>query len=626
MTARLPLALRCAALALLAAWPAAADEGLWPIESVPSQLAAKAPPELLARLQGAAVRLPSEACSGAFVSRRGLVVTNHHCALSCLEGGRFLQAGFLAQTPAAERRCPGMAVERLVASTDVTEQVRAAPAAERPALLAQLERECPAGPHQRCEAVALFFGAQHRLYRYERFEDVRLAFAPEAAVGFFGGEEDNFSFPRWALDVALLRAWRDGAPAELSAPLALSERPVAPGEATLMASFPLATKRQLTTAQLEYERDATVVQGLTFLAELRGLLRELSGRGARQRAFAQEQLLSVENDLLDLRGRHRALSEPGFLEARREQERALRARAPQAYEGLEPAMAELWALSPLVPFLEETGAQLRSPLFWAAHALARGEPLDTVPVLPPDCEERVLALTLGRLREQLGSADGALLAAFAGRAPEQLAAQLVRGTQLRSAAQRGRLLSGGAAAVARSVDPMIAFARALEAGLAPHRARLRQAQERLRAVNAKLAAARAAGYPEAAFTLRLSSGRVEGVAGAPALTRVSELFARGAGALPPRWRAARGALEGGAPLDFALTNDSIGGSSGAPVVGADGALVGVNFDFNRAALGSMYRFEPATYRAIAVDASTLLQVLERVYGARALVAELRAAK
>ena len=693
MMIRLPLA---AALTLCLS-AAFADEGMWTFNNFPAAKVGQAygftPDQAwLDHVRMASVRIAG-GCSASLVSASGLVMTNHHCARRCVESVSvaakkdFHHDGFLARAEADEQRCPGMEIDQLAAITDVTLRVQAATKAVAPeafadarkGVVAEIEKACAGSDEQRCEVVTLYHGGRYELYRYRRFQDVRLVFAPEDRAAFFGGDPDNFNFPRYDLDVSFLRLYGgDGAPVQGLPHLGWSDGALKEGDLTFVAGNPGGTSRGLTIAQLEDDRDWRLPQRIARLAELRGLLAEYQERGPEQRRQASDQLFGVENALKAMTGRHEALAERAFwaglvkdegdFRARVLQEPSLQYRAGGAWSAIDALVKKMRAARKEYVALEEGP---RSQLFTLARDLLRypdetakpnGERLqefsdarlpqmrDAILANRPiydELEIATLAWSLAKLREDLGADHPFVRRVLGKRSPAEIAAAAVKGTKLKDlkvdargnaiGGVRKQLLDGGKAAVDAAHDPMIELARAFDDDARAIRRRvetgiegpLHRQQELL--AQARFAIYGDAIYPDATFTPRLSYGAVKGWIedGAPVapFTTLAGAFERATGAepfqLPESWTKAKPRLKLDTPLDFTTTNDIIGGNSGSPVVDRRGDVVGLVFDGNIHSLGGEYGYDAALNRAVAVHSAALLEVLDKVYGAQRIVDELK---
>lgn len=676
-----------ALLLALAAGPVGADEGMWtydafPADRVEQALGVRITPAWLDHVRASALRLAG-GCSASFVSARGLVLTNHHCVRACVQqvssaGKDYLEHGFLARGDVDEVRCPAMEVNQLLTITDVSAEVgrataglegKAFAAAER-AVLARLEGGCQTDASLRCEVVSLFRGGRHVLHAYRRFQDVRLVWAPEQQVAHFGGDPDNFDFPRWSLDAAFLRVYQDGKPAAPADWLRWSAAGAPEGAPVFVAGNPGRTSRLLTVAQLAFLRDVELPERLVQLAELRGLATEYQRRGPEQARHATSWLRSVENGYKALTGRREALVDPAFFRSAEEAEArfraelardpALAARTLPAYQAIAAAVERQRALRWREQYVAGA-AGFGTTLFDLARALVRGaaeRPLPSgerlrefqdaaLPALTqklfspaplhPEFEIFRMTHALVKLRERLGADDPFVRAVLGQASPAELAERLVAGTRLADLAERRALWEGGAAAVAASTDPMIALARAVDPEA---RAVRRQVEETIEPdlkrggeaiARARLALSGAGGYPDATFSPRLSFGRVRGWVedGRPVapFTTLGGAFERATGrdpyALPRRWVAGRGRLDLGTPLDLVTDNDIIGGNSGSPLIDAAGEVVGVVFDGNLPSLGGDYAYDGRTHRTVAVHGPAILEVLGKLYFGWRLLEELR---
>jgi hypothetical protein len=684
---RLTAALAAPLLALAVA-SAAADEGLWLPDAFPSARVEKAygfapSGAWLDHVRLASVRL-ARGCSGSFVSPLGLVQTNHHCARDCIAElstatEDLVESGFYAKALEDERKCPDVEIDQLIAMSDVTARIAAATAgrdgnaraqAER-ATEAAITRECEGGEAAiRCDVVALYSGAIFELYRYRRYLDVRLVFAPEVAIATFGGDLDNYEFPRYVLDVTYLRVYADGRPLDTSANfLRYAAHDVRPGELTFTAGNPGATDRLDTLAQLVFERDVTLPRNLFYYSELRGLLTAFAASGDEHARISEPLLLDVEDSVKDGKGRFYALTDPAIIAARAVTEQALRAKVAadprlsaqygQAWDNIQATLDRFRPVRDRYVFTEG-GLGFRSYLFRFAKALVRyadeaGKPdgqrlreftdagfpaqrqalLSQVPIYP-DLEKLTFAFSLARLRDALGADDPLVRKVLGTSEPAAVAAELIDKTKLGDVALRRHLLDADAAAIAASDDPMIVLARKIDPDLRAERRAYDEgivdplARNSALIAKAMLAIDGTSSYPDATFTLRFSYGTVEGYREngrdiAP-FTTIGGAFARATGnepfKLPDSWIAARAALDPEQPFNFVTTNDIIEGNSGSPVVNKEAELVGLIFDGNYASLGGTFGFDPETNRAIAVAVGALRMALARIYHADRLVDEL----
>jgi hypothetical protein len=678
---------------VLAAVPLAlkADEGFWPINRLP-KAAIKAAygvdvdESWLQRVQHASVRFPGG--SGAFVSARGLVLTNHHVAMEVLQAlstltQDYVKSGFLARTHAEELRVPDLELAVLDRIEDVTSRVDAAvtPAmsaseqlAARRAAIASIESAAEEKTGLHSEMVTLYHGAQYHLYLYKTFTDIRLVFAPEFGAAFFGGDPDNFNYPRYALDMTVFRVYERGQPLVTTHYLPWSRSGAQVGAPVFTSGHPGATQRLNTVAHLEVLREHSIPLALELYGRLRDALDGYRQRGAEQERQAGDLFLGLENSLKSWRGQLAGLRDPWLLETKRRAEIALReavttnashrTRFGDAWDNVAAARRALVSYN-LERLMFEGGLAFFSDSFNYARTLVRwadesgkpnGERLpeyidarrsqierhlrSETPVYSA-LEKVRLAAALTLMREKLGAGHPLVGRILGGHSPESRAAALVDNTRLGNAAFRQELLAGGAAAVKASSDPMIELARLVD----PRARELRRKYDNEvlaveRDAYAKIAQAVFAtegerAYPDATRTLRLSYGTVQGYEedGQPVapFTELGGLYARADQnghqppyALPPGWMNAKSRLDLTTPLNFVTTNDIVGGNSGSPVINARGELVGLIFDGNRHSLPGYFVYDGRANRAIAVDARGMLEALRKVYGAAALVDEILA--
>ncbi len=673
---------------VLAAAPVRADEGMWTFDNFPSARVAHTygftpSSALLDHVRSSSVRI-AEGCSASFVSPQGLVMTNHHCVVGCVgqlstPQQNFVTTGFLARTLAEERTCPDFELDRLDRIEDVTPTVRAAigsktgdaaNAALR-AADAQLEKSCDTDDTTLCQVVSLYHGGVYDLYHYKKFTDVRLVFAPEYAVAQFGGDSDNFNFPRYDFDVGMLRAYENGKPAATPQYLRWSANGSKADDLVFVAGNPGQTDRELTVAQLDYERRYFYPAVVPELGQIRGMLGEFARRGPEQAREAHEALFYTENSYKAFVGEQGALEDPVFFAQKVDAERTLRAEVA-ADPKLEAQAGGAWDdIAKIQPIrvridLEQRalGGVFRPQLMGYARTLVRAAAERTKPNgdrLPEftdqrlatveqgliaavpvydDLEETLLAFGLSYARQTLGT-DAPLVRDLLGdESPEVLARRLVTGTRLGDPKIREALYKGGQAAIDASTDPMIVYAKRVDPAARALRTRgetlvtapTRAAAEKI--ANARFAILGTSVDPDATFTLRLSYGKVAGFTAegkaVPPYTTMAGLFARATPyapyALPASWLAAKPHLDLATPMNLATTNDIIGGNSGSPLVNESGDIVGLIFDGNIYSLGGAFAFDPAVNRSVAVDSRALLSGLDTVYHARRIVEEIEAAR
>jgi len=699
---------RCVAAgaAVLLASAGRADEGMWLFNEPPAARLERdhgvvLDPAWLGHLQRSSVRL-STGGSGAFVSADGLVLTNHHVAAGLLHKlsdpqHDYHRDGFLARSRADELPCPDVELNVLESIEDVTARVEAAVTAgmsadeafaARRRVMAAIEQESLDATGLRSEVVTLHQGGAFHLYRAKRYTDVRLVFAPERHIAFFGGDADNFEFPRFCLDICFLRAYEDGRPARVPHHLAWASQAVAPGDLVFVSGHPGHTDRARTMAELMSLRDLALPMDLRILERLESVLGAYAAEGPEEARQAAQDIFGVQNGRKRARGLLASLLDPRVISRRRAAEDRLRPAVeatldgrPSPYDRIAEAQRQLDRIAVRHRLLE-AAAGFNSRYYANARTILRaaeeaakpsGErlrefrdsnrPSLELQLFSPEplyeaYEIVKLADSLTFLATMLGPDDPLVVAVLAGTSPQARAGELVRGTSLgrQAAAADGQphspdtrrsLYDGGAAAVAASADPMLALARSVDPESRALRKIAEEAQEVKRQAHAEIARARfardgAAAYPDATFTLRLAYGTVRGYeedgGDVAPITTYAGLFKRAAAKqgrppfdLPPRWRDARPRLEADAAFlatafNFVSTADIVGGNSGSPVVNRTGELVGVIFDGNIQSLVLGVAYDDLQARAVAVDATGILVALERVYDARTLVGEIAPAR
>lgn len=667
---------------------ARADEGMWTFDAFPSakvkQLYGFSPDQnWLDRVRKASVRLDG-GCSGSVISKDGLVLTNHHCVAGCASdlsgpGNDYLQNGFFTSARNEEKICPGAEASILQSMTDVTKRLKDATAkaavsdaaAVRSAEIAEIEREaCGDDRNRRCEVVNLYRGGQYKLYVYDRFDDVRLAFAPELQAAFFGGDPDNFNFPRYALDMALLRLYRDGKPVTFTDPLKLDPNGPAEGDLVFVSGHPGSTERLLTSAQLEFQRDHFLPWRIEYLSQLRGALLNEATKGEEEARQVNDALQGVENSLKVFKGQRGALVEPSFFSTKLAEESKLR-NALLGNESLRKKygdpFADVAALSIaqkqsfLTYQMLETRFGAGSVILLDARTLVRASeefkksPGERLPEFSPSrlqstgagllaqapvhpaLERLEIAFWLDKTREYLGPDNPAVKALFGSRTSRDIASEIVASSRLSDVAFRKRLWEKPDE-VASSNDPAFELVRKVDAAARAARA----AYQANITSPASLAAEKIASlrfevlgeniYPDATFTLRLSYGVVKGwndpVHGAvKPFTYVAGLWDRATGAFPfnlgAKWIGGQDKISGATMMNFVSTNDIIGGNSGSPVLNRQGRVVGLAFDGNIHSTGGAYGFDPQLNRTVSVSSQLIIQSLRRIYGANALAEELQ---
>src|SRR5882757_10627984 len=673
------------ALACAAALPALADEGMWTFDNFPSDTVrqhygADITPVWLDHVRLSTIRLAN--CTASFVSPDGLILTNHHCAESCLaelssKDKSLVQLGFAAANRGAEERCPAQLADVLVGTEDVTDAVSKAIAGlsetsandARKRSLTTLEQACEQASTKaksgklRCQAVTLYQGGQYFLYKYKRYDDVRLVFAPEADIASFGGDPDNFQFPRWSLDFSMLRAYEHGKPAKTPNHLRVNFAGPHADELVFVAGHPGTTQRLETRAQLEFERDVSLPSTLLRTAELRGRYIQFGRSAPADEQLVEAPLNSLENGLKVRRKLLDALHDDALMARKSEDEKALRASAQIA--GLDPwTEIETASLRERALYMPQTfiegGAGFNSILFRYARLLVRAADERTKPnterlreytdaALPrigqqlyaripiySEVEVLTMSFSLQRMREWLGPDHPVVRKLLIKDSPDTLATRLVAETKLDDPAVRKQLWEGGKAAVDASQDPMITLARSLDGGSRAIRKQFEDEVEApISAASERIAAERFKAYgtqvyPDATFTLRLNYGTVQGweengVQVEP-FTYLERAFERSTGVspfkIPDSWMKVKSQLDMRTPFCISTTSDIVGGNSGSPLIDAQGRIVGLMFDGNIHSISGDYWFDAAKNRAIAVHPAIIREALGKVYGAAALLAEM----
>lgn len=674
---------------LTVASPLFAAEGMWTLDNLPyadleKNYKFKPSAEWVQKSMRSAVRLAG-GCSGSFVSPDGLVLTNHHCVISCVEDlsskeHDFVNKGFLAKSRNEEKQCPGMEINRLEKTEDVTARMQKALtgltgkafADAKKAEQSRIEKECAgdAGDKRRCDIVELYGGGQYHVYQYTRYQDVRLAFSPEYAAGFFGGDPDNFNFPRYNLDMSLLRVYDDGKPIKNSDWFPINPKGANEGELVMTLGHPGATQRLLTIAELETQRDLVLPFRLIFASEYRGLLLQYSREGEEQARIAQTELTLVENGIKARTGMFQSLLSPAVMQKKRDDEIAFRnwiaADATRSQQYGDPWKTisntqTTWRNLYLDYVMIELGmGSLSQQVTWA-RTLVRGTAEREKPdaerlrefsqvALPgvqaglladtplyPEFEQLKLSWSLSKLREKLG-VDNPIVKRILGKeSPESLAKNIIAHSKLGDTNVRKQLWEGGAAAINKSNDPAIVLARLLdEYGRTLREQFDHQIEPLQKTAIDQLAKARFAYkgtgvYPDATFSLRLSHGVIRGweERGQPVkpFTDFGGLFDRATEydpfKLADTWSHAQKKLNKKTRFNQVSTNDIVGGNSGSPLINAKGEVVGLAFDGNIQSLGGSYFYDESVNRTVSVHSAAISEALKKVYNADALVKELK---
>jgi hypothetical protein len=664
-----------------------ADEGMWTFDNLPLQQLQQhygfTPTSAwLDHVRLASVRF-NDGGSGSFVSPHGLVLTNHHVALTQL--GKvssaehdYVKNGFFARTSSEELKCPDLELNALVHMEDVTKRVQSAVPAgvnesaalkARKAEIAKIERESTEKTGLRSDVITLYQGGEYWLYQYKKYTDIRLVFAPEQQIAFFGGDPDNFTYPRYDIDFALFRAYENGQPVDSRDYLKWNPQGATDGELVFVSGNPGSTSRLDTMAQIETQRDYSIPLRLESYERRLRTARDYAALGPEQARQATRQIFGVENSLKAFKGMYQGLRDPSLIAKKQKDEAAFRALiaskpewqtaygdawdaiagAETRYRAiLKPVQLRALGWSPLslmaldiVQYVAEIkkpdGERLEGFHDSQLESL-RFRLLSPAPVYR-EYEQAMLAGFLRFSFDKLGPDDPFIKAVLGGHAPEAVAKDAMIETGLADASFRKSLMEGGTAAVDASADPLIALARKVD----PWRRQMIKAlEDRVESVETpageKIGAARFAvygksSYPDATFTLRLSFGRVKGYpmngTQAPPKTTFYGLYDRALSFslkapynLPPRYLEGRPKLDLSVPVDFVSTCDIIGGNSGSPVINKNGELVGLIFDGNIEGLVGDYVYNEENNRAVAVHSGAIMEVLRKLYGASSVADEL----
>jgi hypothetical protein len=663
-----------------------ADEGMWTFDNPPvKQLQEKfnfiPTQQWLDHLRLSSVRL-NDGGSGSFVSPHGLLLTNHHVARGQLQKNSsadhdYIRDGFYATTPEQEMKSQDLEVNVLVSYEDVTDRVNTATKgaknteeefAKRKAVIAEIEKESTEKTGFRSDVVTLYQGGEYWLYRYKKYTDVRLVFAPEQQAAFFGGDPDNFTYPRYNLDMALYRVYENGKPIDSKDYLKWNPQGAGDGDLVFVSGHPGSTQRLATYASLVFDRDTVTPIIIQVLKRRIATLRDYSARGPEQTRQAASQIFGLENSLKVYVGRLEGLQDKNLMEKKRREEEEFRAKVDanpewkkefgNAWDGVAEAIDKA---KPRIKeqFFRSTDSQLAGLAVNLVTYVSEiqkpdGERLEgfhdsqleslrlrlfsPAPIYPGMEIARMTSALEAGVKE-LAPDDPWIKAVLDGRTPKDAANQMISGTKMGDAAFRKSLAEGGQTAVEASTDPLIAMARRIDP---IRREQIKWFEKNVQSVEQrsgeKLGRARFAvygknTYPDATFTLRLSYGQVMGYpmngTKAPYKTTMYGLYDRAASFnnkvpfdLPKRYVDGKDKLDLATPFNFVTTNDIIGGNSGSPVVDRQGDIVGLIFDGNIQSLVGDFVYDSYQNRAVAVHTAAMTEALKKLYGAQKLVDEL----
>ncbi len=671
-----------------------ADEGMWLYNNLPQSIKDQMKKKYkfeptqawLDHLRLASVRLGA---SASFVSPDGLIFTNHHVGAGCIHAVStdqkdYMKTGFFAPSKEQEPKCPNMEASVLTDIQDVTDKVNVgvkpdmspveAAQAQRTAI-SEIEKGCTdEKARTRCQVVNLYSGMLYHLYQYQRYTDVRLVFAPEYDTAFFGGDPDNFMYPRYDLDITFLRAYEDGKPVKPEHYLKWSRTGVKEGDLVFVSGNPGSTNRLNTVAQMEFLRDVQYPYILKSYQRTLDVLGKFAAQSPENARLVERQIFGISNSRKATEGYQSGLLDKNLFAKKAAEEKALReavandaklkAKYGDPWTEIEKAVAVEREIYFRNTFIEGMGGGRGSNLMGSARMLVRAAAEKQKPEkdrLPgfsdaalkqmerrigtnptpvrKDLEQIMLANTLSEMREQLGANDPTVQQILRGKAPEEAAAYLVQNTKLDDPEFRKKLYAGGQTAIEFTCDPMIVAMREIDAESRALRKRMDEevnAVERRNLTQIAKIVFELKGLntpPDATGTLRLSYGVVKGYVEngkkIPPYTTMGDTFdyAAAHGSQPPyqltaAWTNSKAKISPKTPFNFVSTADIIGGNSGSPVVNKNAEVVGIIFDGNWQANPWRFMYDDVMGRAVAVDSRSIIEALRNIYGAGALADEL----
>ena len=672
---------------------ASADEGMWlynapPKDTIKARYGFELTQEWLDHIRLSSVRF-NNGGSGSFVSPDGLTFTNHHVGAGCVQqlstqGRDYIKTGFYAKTQAEEAKCPNLELNQLVGIEDATDKVNAgvkpgmsaaeAGQAQR-AAMSQVEKDCSTATGLRCDIVTFYSGQVYNLYKYKKYTDVRLVFAPEFDIAFFGGDPDNFTYPRFDLDITFFRVYENGKPAHLDHYLQWSRTGVKDGDLIFVSGHPGNTGRWLTISQLEFLRDVQYPSALDLYARRIALLQSFSKESTENARIAKEDIFGLQNSQKAITGYQSGLLDNSIMGAKATDEAKLRAAfkadpknagAADPWDEIAEAIKVQQSIFPTLTYLERMRG-FSSRLAQMARALVRvaaekpkanaqrmrefrdsnlpsfeQQLLSTEPIYK-NMEIALLTDSLSEMQDALGKDNPDVQKVLQGKTPAEAAKDLITNTKLDQVAVRKQLYEGGEAAIDASADPLIVVMRTIDPSA---RAVRTQFEDKVDSVVRRdgtiVAKERFAqnGFnrpPDATFTLRLSYGAVKGYSQSgksiPFATYMGGAYEHAAEhnsqspySLPESWIKSKSSLDLKTPLNFVSTADIIGGNSGSPTVNQKGEVVGIIFDGNIESLPWNFAFSDVQGRAVSVDSRGIQEALRKIYGATPLANELLGTK
>jgi peptidase S46-like protein len=672
---------------------ATADEGMWlynapPKDKIKTKYGFELTQAWLDHVRLSSVRF-NNGGSGSFVSSDGLTFTNHHVGAGCVqqlstEGHDYIKAGFYAKTQAEEAKCPNLELNQLVGVEDVTDKVNAGVKSEmsaadagqaQRAAMSQVEKDCSTATGLRCDVVIFYSGQVYNLYKYKKYTDVRLVFAPEFGIAFFGGDPDNFTYPRYDLDITFFRVYENDKPVHLDHYLQWSRTGVTDGDLIFVSGHPGNTGRLLTMAQLAFLRDVQYPIALKLYARRIALLQNFSKESEENARIAKEDVFGLQNSQKAVTGYQSGLLDRSIMDSKATDEAKLRAAfkadpknagVSDPWDEIAEAIKAQQSIYPNLLYLERMRG-FSSHLAQSARALVRvaaekpkpnqermrefrdsnlpsfeQQVFSTEPIYK-SLETALLTDSLSEMQDALGQDNLDVLKVLQGKIPADAAKDLIANTKLNDVAVRKQLYEGGQMAIDASSDPLIVAMRAIDPSA---RAARKQFEDKVDSVvrrdgtmvaKARFAQSGFAQPPDATFTLRLSYGAVKGYQengkSIPFATNIGGAYEHAAEhnnqspyILPESWMKSKTSLDLKTPLNFVSTADIIGGNSGSPTVNKKGEVVGIIFDGNIESLPWNFAFSDVQGRAVSVDSRGIQEALRKVYGATALADELQGIK
>ena len=665
-----------------------ADEGMWlynafPRDKVRAKYGFEVSPAWLDHVRLGSVRF-NNGGSGSFVSPDGLTFTNHHVGAVCVEqlsasGHDFIRQGFYAKTQAEEAKCPDLELNELVSIEDVTSAIQEAAKPEmssaeagraQRAAMSRIEKDCASSTGLRCDVVTFYSGEVYNLYKYKKYTDVRLVFAPEFDAAFFGGDPDNFTYPRYDLDITFFRVYENDKPAHTENYLRWSKQGVRENELIFVSGHPGSTGRQRTMAQLEFLRDVDYPSRLETYKRRIALLENFGAQSEENKRIAKEHLFSYQNSFKAITGYLEPLNDKQVMATKQADEAKLEAtfkadpknKAANPWSEIAQSVQVQRDIYLPLTYVERNrgfNSQLASFAKWLVRATAEKtkpnelrlreyrdsalpsleqELFSTAPIYK-SLETITLADSLAQMRDALGAENPVVRRVLNGKTPEDAAKDLIANTKLDDVSQRKQLYQGGTAAVETSSDPLIILMRNIDPDARDVR---KQYDDKIDAVERRAGAAinrtrfAHSGFnhpPDATFTLRLSYGAVKGYVengkNIPYFTTFAGGFEHAAEhdnkppyQLPESWMKAKSSLNLATPLNYVSTADIIGGNSGSPTVNRKGEVVGIIFDGNIQSLAWNFVYDDKQARAVHVDSRGIVEALRKIYNATGLVDEL----